>query len=397
MLFPQGEEVRVMKSLQICGNSAYGGCGPLVLRWCEFLLSQGAQVDVLATDPIALGMLRQIRGLKIVENIYIPRDIVPAKQVRAFYQLLMLLRRETYDVVHTYSSTPGFLGRIAARMMSVPVILHHQAGGPVNVFSTLLQRVLYTPLEYLAALASSRSICVSHAVAAQQCHFHSTPRSKQITICNGIDPQPFIAAAENGARALLRSQLNIPIDHLVIGNTGRLAAQKDNDSLVRAMVPLKAMVKSVPFILLLAGDGEERKKLEDLVHSTGLKEQVRLLGFWKEIPAFLAALDIFVTPSLWEGLSISILEAMAAAKPIVATSILPNAELVEDEVTGLLVPPKSPERIAEAIARIVRDPELGKRCAMAARRRVMKEYSIDRMCQQTWDLYLNLLRATKTA
>lgn len=379
------------KAIQICGNSTYGGCAPLVIKWCDFLLRRKWKVDVLATDPIFVRELKAVQGLRVIDSIYIPRDIFPITDARSFIRLLQLLRRWQYDVVHTYTSTPGFMGRISARLMGVPVILHHQAGGPVSIFSTTFQRILYTPLEYLAVLASSKSICVSHAVAAQQCQFHTTPRRKQITICNGIDPQSFIAASQDDAREILRKELNIPLDHLVIGNTGRLSPQKDNGTLIRAMRLLKSMLTDTPFVLLLAGEGEERKKLENLVHSIGVGDNVRLLGFWKNIPAFLASIDIFVTPSLWEGLSVSILEAMAAAKPIIATSILPNVELIENEITGLIVPPQSPEKIAGAIVRIVREPEVARRYANAARRRMMEEYTIDRMFQQTWDLYLELL------
>jgi glycosyltransferase involved in cell wall biosynthesis len=213
-----------------------------------------------------------------------------------------------------------------------------------------------------------------------------------VTVCNGIEPGPFIAATKNGSGQALRHELGIPSDHLLIGSTGRLAPQKDNDTLIRAMVSLKSLIADVPFTLLLAGYGSDRQKLEDLVHSLGLSKQVRFLGFRRDIPAFLAGLDIFVSPSLREGLSISLLEAMAAARPIVTTSIAPNAELIEHEVTGLLVPPRSPKRVAEAIARFVREPRLAQRCAIAARQRVMEHYTIDRMFQETWDLYIGLLK-----
>jgi glycosyltransferase involved in cell wall biosynthesis len=159
------------------------------------------------------------------------------------------------------------------------------------------------------------------------------------------------------------------------------------------MEHLKPSIAGVPFTLLLAGDGPDQGKLEELVNSLGLGEQVRFLGFRTDIPSFLAGLDIFVSPTLREGLSISLLEAMAAAKPIVATSILPNAELIEDEVTGLRVPLRDPEQIARAIARFVREPELARSCGMAARRRVLGSYTIDRMFQETWDLYVDLLSA----
>jgi len=326
----------------------------------------------------------------VITSIYIPREIEIARDLYAFGQLLSLIYRERYHIVHTYNATPGFLGRIAARLAGVPVIVHHQAGWTVTEFSSPWEKILFTPLEYFAALASTRSICVSYAIAQQARQFHTAPQRRLVTICNGIDPQPFIIDNKD-ARERLRRELGIPADHLLIGNTSRLASQKDNDTLVRSMMHLKSLIVDIPFILLLAGDGPDKKKLEDLAHSLGLSDQVHFLGFRKDIPAFLAGIDIFVFPSLREGLSISLLEAMAAAKPIVATSIPSNAELIQHEVTGLLVPPRSPEQIAQAIARFVREPDLAQRCASTARQRVLEHYTIDRMLQKTWDLYVSLL------
>jgi glycosyltransferase involved in cell wall biosynthesis len=381
-----------MKSLQICGNSSYGGGGYLLIRWCKYLLSRGWQVDVLATHPEVVAELKRIPDLRVIESIYIPRDIAPTRDVQAFIQLLLLLHRENYDVVHTYTATPSFLGRIAARLVGIPVILHHQAGWTVTDFSSWLERVVFTPLEYLAAVASTKSICVSHAVAQQAHQLHIAPGRKLVTICNGIQPRTFIEATGSIHRQAYRHEFGIPSNHLLIGNTGRLAPQKDNDTLIQAMACLKSLIGDIPFTLLLAGEGPDRKRLEDLVHSLGLKKKVRFLGFRRDIPAFLAGLDIFVSPSLREGLSISLLEAMAAARPIVTTSILPNAELIEHEVTGLLVPPRSPKRIAESITRFAREPALAQRCAMAARQRVLEHYTIERMFQETWNLYIDLLK-----
>lgn len=382
----------MIKCLQIVGDSKYGGATFLILSWCQFLLDKGCDVTVLSTDEITISRLREIPGVSIINSVFIPRDVIPLQDVKAIGQLFRLLERSRFDVVHTYTAIPGFLGRIAARLARIPVIVHHQAGWPVTEFSSLFERLVYTPLEYLAVLASTRSICVSHAVAQQSRQFRIAPQSKLVTICNGIEPQPFIMATESGVGQALRQELGIPADHLLIGNTGRLAQQKDNETLIRAMVPLKSALKERPFTLLLAGDGPDQQKLQDLVQSLNLSENVRLLGFRTDIPAFLNTLDVFVSPSLWEGLSISLLEAMAAARPIVTTSIPPNAELIEHEVTGLLVPPKSPEQIAQAIVRFVQEPDLAQRCATAARQRVLECYTIDRMFQETWNLYVSLLR-----
>lgn len=380
-----------MRALQIAGNSSYGGGDYLLLHWCRHLLSRGWEVDVLATDPVVVSELRRIPRLGVVDHILIPRDIAPGPQLRAARQLLELLRRGRYDVVHTYTATPGFLGRIMARLAGTPVILHHQAGWAVNEFSSLRERVCYTPLEYLATLASTRTICVSHADAVNARRFRCAPRFKLATICNGIDPEPFAHAAPAVSGGDLRRELGIPADHLLIGNTGRLAEQKDNASLVQAMAPLRGMLGGRPFTLLLAGDGPERPALERLRVELGLHAEVRFLGFRRDIPRVLEALDLFVSPSLWEGLSISILEAMAAARAIVTTDILANAELVEHEVTGLLAPTRDPAALAAAIARLANEPGLAERVATAARRRVYERYSLQRMLDETLELQVGLL------
>jgi len=381
-----------VQTLQLVGNTTYGGGTYLILKWCRYLLEKGCQVDVLSTDPTTIRELCQIPGVRVIDDIMIPRDIAPITDLRAFFQLLPYLHKKQYDVVHTYTSAPGVLGRITARLIGTPVILHHQTGWAVTLYSSPLERMLYTPPLYLAALASTKTICVSHATAQQGRQFHVAPQHKLVTICNGIDPKPFISATRDGAGSVLRHEWGIPADCLVIGSTGRLAPYKQYDTLIRAMVHLKSLIAEKPFILLLAGDGPHRQKLEDLIHSLSLNERVRLLGFRRDIPAMLAGLDVFVSPSRCEGMSISLLEAMAAARPVVTTSILPNAELIEQEVTGLLVPVGSPEQIAQAIACFVREPELARHCAAAARERVLERYTIDRMFQETWDLYIDLLK-----
>ena len=376
-----------MQTLQIAGDSVYGGDTYLLLGWCRYLVEKGCEVEVLTTDATTITALQDIAGVRVNDSIYIPREIAAGEDIHAFLQLIDFMRTRKFQVVHTYTAVPGFLGRIAARLVAVPVIVHHQISWNGGDFASLPRKMLYRPLESLATLASTRSICVSHATVDQARKYHLVPLRKLVTICNGIDPTDFLAAEPSR----LRKELGISEDTLVIGNTSRLRRQKDNQTLIRAILHLKPLVPERRIVLLLAGDGPDRATLEDIVHSLDLSDQVRFLGFRRDIPAFLAGIDIFVSPSLWEGLSISLMEAMAAAKPIVTTSIPPNAELIEHEVTGLLVPPKSPEQVAKAIARFIRDPGLAQRCAGAARQRVLEHYTIDRMFQETWDLYNDLL------
>ena len=127
---------------------------------------------MLSTAAITTSELRRIQGLRVIENTCIPRDIARVDNLRAFFRQLVHMQKESYKVVHTYTSTPRCLGRVTARLAGVPVVLHHAAGWSVNDFSSLLERALCTPLEYLTALASTKTICVSRADAQRARHLH---------------------------------------------------------------------------------------------------------------------------------------------------------------------------------------------------------------------------------
>ncbi len=375
------------KTLQIVGDSKYGGATYLILEWCKFLLAHNCIVDVLSTDAVTMQALRSIAGVNVISDIEIPRDINFLADAKAFAKLLKLFARKKYDVVHTYTAVPGVLGRIAARLAGVPAIFHHQAAWTVNEKSTWPARLLYTPLEYIATLASTRGICVSHAVAQHAEDFRLAPRWKLVTVLNGIDPAPFLRADH---RTSLRHALEADSATLIIGATGRLAPDKDFPTLLRAASLLRGMLEQ-PFLLAIIGDGPDRAALETLTDELNLQNNVRFLGFRNEIPQLLSGMDVYVTTSLREGLSISVLEAMAAARPIVATSIPPNAELIQHEQTGLLTATQSPAEVAAAVARFAHEPQLAARCAAQARKSVLDNYTLQRMFAETWELYAEFI------
>ncbi|NJN84397.1 MAG: glycosyltransferase family 4 protein [Caldilineaceae bacterium] len=381
------------KTIQVVGNARYGGATYLMLEWCKYLLPRGFAVDVLSTDPEMGQELAKIAGVNVIDSIFIPREITPLTDLRAFRQMVALFRRNRYDVVHTYTATPSFLARLAATLVRTPVVVNHQGGWTVNEFSPLSERLLYTPLEYIGVLACTRNICVSHAEAQRGIDMHLAPKHKLVTIVNGMEPAPFLAATGNGAGRKLRSELGLGERDILVGSTGRLVPGKGIETMLAALAKLRSSTLDGRFKLVLAGDGRERATYEALADSLGVGEAVYFLGFRHDIPAFLAGIDIFVTASLAEGLSIALLEAMAAQCPIVSTSIAPNAELIEHEATGLLVPVNDPDGLADAIRRFVSEPDLAQRCAANARQRVLEEYTLDRMFQETWDLYSTLLAA----
>jgi len=382
-----------IKTLQIVGDSSYGGATYLILEWCKYLVTQGAWVDVLSTDGQTIDRLSRIQGVHTIDQIYIPRAISPGADMRAFYRLVNLIRRERYDVVHTYTATPGFLGRVAARLAGVPVILHHQAGWSVTPSSSSWEKIIFPSLEILAILTSTKSICVGEAVARQARRYRLVPTNRWITIRNGIDPRPFMNGINPDLRKAFREEVGAGEKCILIGAAGRLYTQKDPATLIQALQYLEPRLGGREVMLLIAGDGPDRDEMEKLTSRLDLCDRVRFLGFYENIPRFLAGVDIFASSSLWEGLSISLLEAMAAAKPIVATSIEPNAELIEHERHGLLVPPRAPQDMASAICRFIHDPDFAQQCAHSAQQKMLSQYTLGRMLDETWELYQQLIES----
>ncbi|MEM7800538.1 MAG: glycosyltransferase, partial [Chloroflexota bacterium] len=279
-----------MKSLQIVGNARYGGATYLMLEWSKFLVEKGVEVDVVCTDPIMINKSKEVPGIRVIDNIYMPREIKPFTDLKAFYQLITLMRRKRYDVVHTYTAVPSFLGRFASRLSGMPVCVNHQGGWSVGEDSSLIERLFFTPLEYAATLACTKNICVSHAEKAKALDLGLAPTHKLVTIVNGIDPQRFVTARQNQNRAAYLAALDVPEDHLIIGNTGRLVPGKGNEELIESIGLLlkRSELNGRPVTLLLAGDGVDRPKIEALIDSLNLKDHIRLLGFWNDVPGLLA-------------------------------------------------------------------------------------------------------------
>ncbi len=210
------------------------------------------------------------------------------------------------------------------------------------------------------------------------------PERKVRTIYNGVDTTRFTP----GDRVAARRTLDIPPDWSVVGTVGRLDPVKDQAGLIRAFA---ATTASRPSVLLIVGDGPLRPELDALRRELGLGERVRLLGERQDIPQVLQALDCFVLPSVGEGISNAILEAMATALPVVATRVGGNVELVEDGETGLLVQVRQPEALVRALDCYLGDPAIARKHGAAARARAEREFGLERMLTGYGDLYRSLV------
>lgn len=291
------------------------------------------------------------------------------------------LRAVNATIFHAHLGWPlsARYGVMAARLSRVPAIVatsHLYASIADARFAWLKQR--------LHCAAIGRYIAVSNEVKERLCQDLGVPESKIRVVHNGIQLSPFDRPADSKLRAMLTQGSERPI----VFTPARLHSQKGHVYLLEAA----ALLPDALFVL--AGDGPERASLEERARKLGIQTRVRFLGQRQDIPLLLASCDLFVLPSLYEGLPISVLEAMAAGKPLVATDIGGTKEAVINGVTGFLVPPENPTELAAAIRTLLSDQGLAARLAEAGRARAIQEFSSDAMVRGTCRVYDELIQNT---
>ena len=326
------------------------------------------------------------RGVALTVLPHLVRELRPLADLRALWALWRLFKKGDHDIVHTHTSKAGLVGRLAARLAGVPVIIHTPHGHVFyGYFGPLLTRV-FIWLERWAAGFSDRIITLTARGAQDHIDFGIAASEKFVVIHSGVDFS--LADAEGPRREAVRCGLGIPSDGLVIGTLGRLTAIKAQNILVEAFAQVNAKVDDA--WLLLVGDGEEREALLTLARRLDVEDRLVFAGWHREIYPMLEAMDIFALPSLNEGMGKALVEAMYAGLPCVATRVGGIPELIGDEEVGLLVEPSSPQELAAALCRLASDGEWRSRMGQAARCRASK-YGVDQMVAEIEALYEEVL------
>lgn len=305
----------------------------------------------------------------------------PGLDVRALRRLTGLLWRLRPDVVHS-RNWGAFDAVWAARLARVPVVIHGEHGREASDPLGLNPR--RNRLRRLLAPLVDRFVTVSFDLRRWLVQTVGVPDGKVLTIHNGVDTTRF---SDDGREAGRRA-LGLPPDRVVIGTVGRLDPVKDQMGLVEAFARLDDGRSRAT--LVIVGDGPCRAALEVRAGQPDLAGRVKFLGEREDVPVLLMGFDVFVLPSLAEGISNTILEAMATGLPVVATRAGGNSELVEDGVTGILVPVAEPGALAEALRAFLTDPHLRAIHGKAGRQRAVEEFGLERMVGRYRDLYLAL-------
>ena len=299
--------------------------------------------------------------------------------LRFFFHLCWVIYRHRVDLMHVNSYVPGNYARLAAALMQVPIIIDHWHGFTrFNDKRRLICRLLgrFTDL----------SIAVSQGVRDYLLAQVGLDPAKVRVVTNGVDIAA-IEAARPGP--LVRRELGLPEASPVIGLVGRLDHWgKGHKELFEAMARLRP---EYPLHALIVGGGRRIDEVQALAASLGLAGQVHFLGPRRDVPDLLNAMDIFVLPSHSEGVSLALLEAMAAGLPVIATAVGGLPELVTDGKTGLLIPPRDADALARALNRLLSDPALAKQLGTNARAHVREHFSLDRLRREINEIYAELV------
>ena len=331
--------------------------------WC---ISRGGEI---AEELKEKGINVNILGILTYHN---PLSII---------KLARLLRKEKPNIVHTHGYFASVIGRIAAKLAGISIVINH-------VHSTYWEyKKRHIFMEKILSALTHKIICCSKAVQDFVSDNEKINPSKTVIIYNGVDEEKFFVQKNTAA---IKAQLGINPQDPVVGTVSSLTKNKGHVHLFQAASLISNFCPSARF--LIVGDGILREELEEQIKDLNLGSHLILTGKRKNIPDLLSVMDIFVLPSCSrEGLSISIIESMAAGKPVVATDVGGIPEAVEDGETGLLVPPRNPGALANAIIELLQNPGKAKAMGERGRTRLKEKFTSKRMLSELENLYEALI------
>jgi glycosyltransferase involved in cell wall biosynthesis len=363
--------------LYIHGISEIGGAEQDLLRLLERIDRQ--EFEPFVVCPPGGPLIKELEERKV--QVY-PINLPPWRQlkgiiripfaVRSLYKLMLELR---INLVHVNDFWWGPVSYMASRMADVPCVVHiRQEIEPRRVRQYWFKK----PHGMIAVSNRIRDVAVEAGVDPV----------KIKVIYSGIDPA---VNANSTDRTRVREQYRLTSSQAVIGTVANLFPRKGYEYLIDALVPIQKKIHDIHCLIVGEGDAQYHQMILDRVESNGLKRNVTFTGFQREVPAHILAMDVFVLPSVMEGFGIVLLEAMAMEKPVVATTVGGIPEIVEDSVTGFLVPPRDSDGLAQKIIYLLENQMVRERLGKLGRKRVVELFTANRTVLQIQALYNELI------
>ena len=330
-----------------------------------------------------------------IEPIIIPelaREINWKNDIVALYRLFRLIKSEKPDIIHTHTAKAGMIGRLAAILSGVTYIVHTFHGHVLHSYFGPVKTRIFTMIERLLAMFTCRIVVISPLQYRELCHQIKIAPSRKFSIIPlGFDLGQFLNAEDHSGE--LRRELQISENELLVGIVGRLTAIKNHALfLISAALVLKE-ITNIRFVIV--GDGELATKLKGLAEDLQIQDKVIFLGWSDDMPAIYADLDLVALTSLNEGTPVTLIEAMACEKAVVATAVGGVPDIVLDGETGILVPSGDEERFAAAMIELLEEPCKRRIFGERGRESVRDKYSKERLFADMAELYQDLLSARR--
>lgn len=366
--------------LYLTDTTVIGGAERRLIDFAQFIDRSRFDLHFASLSPDG-PLLAEIRGLGYSSHALDVRRGLDLPS--GFIRTIALIRQLRPTILHGQIRYAAFIGALAGRLCRVPVVM------ATRTYTTRLGG--RDVLDRFTSGLVDATVAVSAAVHNRLVRIESVNTDKVALIENGIDLDHFVRPDR---QTLERERVLLGLSgHTVIGTVGNLHAIKGHAYLVASAREVMASVPRVKF--LIVGDGPLRAQLTDRARAEGVLDAFVFAGLRQDVPTLLGLMDVFVLPSLNEGMSHALLEAMALGRPVVATAVGGNVEVVEHGTSGLLVPPSDPHGLAEAIVALLGDEGTARRLGAAAGERVRTKFSTRRMVGEYVALYERLLTSLK--
>jgi glycosyltransferase involved in cell wall biosynthesis len=345
---------------------------------------------VYGAEEAGEGNYLGLHGQELASTIYLPelgREIRPGQDIFTLAKIVKIIKRMKPDVVHTHTAKAGAVGRVAAILCRVPVIVHTYHGHVLHGYFSPRKTQMFVGIEKMLARGTSRLLTVTPQVR-DDLLAREIGRPDQYTVVPlGFDLERFEHAAR--FRGELRQELGLAAAVPMVGIVARLVPIKAHELFLAAAAIVLRSFPSCRFVIV--GDGERRAELEAMGQRMGIASSLIFMGWRADLERIYADLDVVALTSKNEGSPVALIEGMACTRPAVATRVGGVPDVITDGVTGLLAPDGDAEAVAAGIERLLRNPALAADLAKAAHDRVMARYAATRLLKDLDRLYVDLL------
>jgi len=375
-----------IKVLQLCNIDTV--VNSLLKPLIDYLIQHNFDIQIVCSPGKYVNQL-QNQGYSI-KTIKIKRKISPLSNLRSIWQIYKFIKQEKFDIVHVHTPVAAILGRIAAKLAHVPIIIYTAHGFYFNEQMLFWKKWFYIQIEkFVGKYFTDMLFTQSQEDMLTAIKKKIIPKNKIIWISNGIDINKFNIFPNQE----FKHSLGFSDQDKIITFIGRLIKAKGIEDLFLAMPKIIKFIPNAKLLVVGAALYSVRRKINKKLISFLIRDKICFIGWRNDIPNLLSITDLFTLPSYYpEGMPRSILEAMATGKPVVATNIRGCREEVIDGETGLLVPIKNTEALADAIIKILSNPELAKKMGQAGRKRVIEKFDEKMVLEKELKNYQQLIK-----